>query len=96
MKTHIGSIPEVRRFTWLVLALAAAIYFVGLAVTMFGAGNEIATYIGYGLIAVGAIALARVLVDAVMGAFEDLKIAIILAVLGAAAYGIWVTVSPVN
>lgn len=31
-----------------------------------------------------------------MGAFEDLKIAIILAVLGAAAYGIWVTVSPVN
>lgn len=36
MKTHIGSIPEVRRFSWLVLALAAAIYFVGLAVTRFG------------------------------------------------------------
>tara|TARA_B110000503_G_scaffold113046_1_gene169634 strand:- start:189 stop:422 length:234 start_codon:yes stop_codon:yes gene_type:complete len=67
-----------------------------LAISRFGAGNKIATYIGYGLIAVGAIALARVLVDAVMGAFEDLKIAIILAVLGAAAYGIWVTVSPVN
>ena len=96
MKKLIGSIPEVRRFSWLVFAIAAVIYFVGLAVTMFGAGNVIATYIGFGLIAVGAIAVARVLVDSVMGAFEDLKIAIILAVLGAIVYGIWVTVSPVN
>jgi len=96
MKTPIGSIPKARQFSWLVLILAAVIYGAGLAVTMFGAGNDIATYSGYALIAVGAIALARVLVDAVLGVFADLKIAIILAVLGAVAYGIWVTISPVN
>lgn len=93
MKTPIGSITKARRFHWRAFVLSAALYIGGLAVTILSAGHEIATYVGYGLIAVGAIALAAALVDAVSLALNDLRIAVILAFLGVIAYALWVQFS---
>lgn len=93
MKTPIGSIAKARRFHWRAFVLSTALYIGGLAVTILGVGHEIATYVGYGLIAVGAIALAAALVDAVSFVVNDLRIAVILAFLGVLAYAFWVQFS---
>ena len=95
MKTPIGSIAEARQVSWRALVLSGIVYFGGLVVTMFGAGNEIAIYVGYALIAVGAIALATCIVDTVSRVVSDLRIAVIFAFLGVAAYALWVQFSPV-
>lgn len=94
MKTPIGSLEEARQFSWRASTISVVIYFAGLAVVANMTGNQTATYIGYALIAVGAIALAAAVVDAISRVVADLKIAIILAVLGVAAYTIWVKFSP--
>lgn len=94
MKTPNGSISKARRVSWRAFVLSGAIYCIGLAVTIFGTGDEIAIYFGNALIAVGAIALATALVDTGLAVFSDLRIAVVLAFLGVIAYALWVQFSP--
>ena len=94
MKTPIGSITKARRFHWRAFVLSAAIYMFGLAATIYGTDRDAVTYIGFALIAVGSIALATALVDLATALFTDLRLAVVLAVIGAVAYTIWVGLSP--
>ncbi|MDG1376497.1 MAG: hypothetical protein P8P56_05670 [Yoonia sp.] len=94
MITPVGSITKARRFHWRAFVLSAALYIFGLVATVYGADNDVVTYIGFALIAVGAIALATAIVDMAAALFTDLRIAVVLAVIGAVAYAIWANLSP--
>lgn len=75
------------------LVLSLAVYIVGLAVTMFGAGDEVIRYVGFALIGVGSIALATAIVNGVISISTGLRAAVILAVIGIIAYTIWTNAS---
>lgn len=86
MKPPIGSIAKARRFHWRAFLLSAVVYIGGMAVTRLGVGHETASYVGYGLIAVGAIAFATASVNMVLAVLGDLRIAILLAFLAVIGY----------
>ena len=71
------------------LVLSLVVYVVGIALTIFGADQEMKRYAGFALIAVGAIALATVFIDGLISISTGLRTAIILAILGIIAYAIW-------
>lgn len=71
------------------LVLSLAVYIFGLALTTFGAKNEMLRYAGFALIGAGSIAFATALVDAVISISTGLKTALILALIGVAAFAVW-------
>lgn len=85
-----------RQMTLRRLVLSLAVYIFGMSATIYGADDDMFRYVGFGLISVGSIALAAAAYDTVIAALSDLRIAVVLAILGVVAYVIWVNVSPLN
>lgn len=85
-----------RQMTLRRLVLSSAVYIFGLSATIYGADNDMFRYVGFALIAVGSIAVAAAAYDTVIAALSDLRIAVVLAILGVIAYVVWVNVSSLN
>tara|TARA_R110002051_G_scaffold14460_10_gene46904 strand:- start:4080 stop:4277 length:198 start_codon:yes stop_codon:yes gene_type:complete len=61
-----------------------------MAVVIFGVENPNLRYAGIALIGVGAIAVATALVNLVSSISAAARTAVILAIIGAVAYALWV------
>ncbi len=78
--------------SWRAFAFSLAVYILGMATTIFGSQNLVLYYAGIALIAVGAIAVSTAMVDALLSISRGFRTAIILAVLGIAAYLGWAVI----
>ena len=82
--------PRVRSASWRAFAFSLAVYFLGMAMVVFGGENTILRYAGIAVLSVGSIAVATALVNLVASISAAMRTAIILAVIGAFAYALWV------
>lgn len=82
--------PRVRSASWRAFSFSLAVYILGLAIVVFGAENAILRYTGIAVISVGSIAVATAVVNLVASISAAMRTAVILAVIGAVAYALWV------
>lgn len=90
MKRNKINTTRARSLSWRAFSFSLAVYVFGMATTILSVDNQVLYYAGLCLMAVGAIAVATLIVDGLRSVSSGLITAIILAILGGIIYTVWV------